>query len=560
MKRASLALMAVGLLMAAALAFGQTSPVERHFHSSAELVQIGETVTYPLDLAREGLVVPRVIGDTKIDRRLSDPRTVYYKLPQVWQHWVPAAKVEHRNVTLGTVHYTRTPPIWGIFKTSFLADFNANPDFPWETTFGLNIPHRTGKSPYETINFLSLPETDEGRLMPVAILGDERPIKWIYPPGTMLGEVIYVSHKGKKYVQEIRTRTKNDTNTTWFPGIYRPVKDRAEFQALTKLAYEPGRKYMAFRNPEEDEVFKIDGTVERLPDVPEPVVLSLLSRPFQDVTESDWHPAAEQDFHILPKDYSLGLLAKPDSVACASCHRQTQISVRNLIPREPKIQANPSKVGNIRGSDGIFTWHPFSMLSVKNDDAQVPGREIYVRRFDAQNGIVQILGHSQNPPKDYKLTLYVQKSLKPYELPTNPAYLHKEKGCNCGDKCPCGAKCDCGDKCDCEVTKADYQPFRDSRVVVQAPSNEQVVQVNVNQSPAKVQASSPSKYEWKYRTDQKLSEFPFRVWLYKLPENQFAGYWDASAQAFRPASADGQNYGPLQQPPIPVPSNLRFSR
>lgn len=541
------------------------SPGDKHFSVPPEHLRPGEAATYPVSPAALGITIPRIIGDTKVDRRLNDPRTVYYKLPPIWQHWVPASRTEHRNRALGSVYHTQTPAVWGVHPTSFLADFNANPDFPWEVTFGLNLPHRESVAKktaplYDTINFLSLPEDEEGQLIPVVVLTDERPIKWLFPPGTMVGEVIYVTHKGKRYVQEIRTRTKNPPATTWFPGVYRPVKDRQELQLLTRIAYEPSRRYMSFRNPEEDEVFRIEGTVEKLPDLPEAVVTSLLSRPFQDVTESDWHPASDTDFNILPRDYSLGLLKHTDSEACANCHRQTQISVRNLIPHEPKIQANPLKVGNIRGSDAVFTWHPFSYLSVQDNNVLLPAREVYLRRFDVSNGVVEMLKAGQKPRHTYLLTEFVQKSLKPYELPLDKQFLHPEKGCQCGATCPCladGGKCTCGDKCDCTATP-DLKQVLDGRVVLPAPPSDRVVRVNVNQAPARVTLSpAPSSqptqapvtdgYTWSRGGEVEADN---NFW-FLFRQGQLVGYAPVSSRVYVPL-IDGKAGAPTT-PPIPVP-------
>ncbi len=383
---------------------------------------------YPLDVAGSGLTLPRV-EDREIDRALRSPKTVFYKLPQVYQHYIPFSRVEIKNPVLGTLQYSFQKPVFGIHPASYLADFNANADFPWEATIGLNAAKKAKSDLYNTVNFISLPEDDiTGKLKPILLLTDERPIKWVFPSGTIAGEVIYVTHERKRYIQEVRTRKKTDDNAKWIPGVFRPVRDREEFQRLTGLRYVANKKFMLFRNPEEDEVFRLEGTVEQLPDVPANVTRALLSRPFQDVTKENWAPAAGQDFAITPKDYSFGLL-NPDTLVCAGCHRQTQISVRNLIPNEKLIVNNPDKVGNIRGCDGIFTWYPFDAQSVGRDSGS-----IHVRSHDLQKGIVQFAQRGQVPP-DYKLTLYVQQALKDYELPS-AGVLHEIDGKKPKDKEP----------------------------------------------------------------------------------------------------------------------------
>lgn len=377
---------------------------------------------YPVNLTNLQLSMP-VTSDVELKRILDDPKTIFYKLPPVWQHYIPSSKIEWTNVTLGTKKYFYTDPVWGIYFATFLGDFNANPLFPWETTIGLNSAHKDGDKSYQTVNFVNLPEDGTG-VVPILVI-NEYPIKWIFPPGTTVGEVIYVTHD-KKYVQEIRTRKKTEDCTEWEPKLYRPVANRAEFTAALGKDYTTAYKYFFFRNPQEDEVFKMEGLVERLPPMSEEKVKRLLARPFKEVSDDLWSPSSDQDFHILPKNYCFALLNSVDSITCASCHRQTQISVRNLTPKEPLVINNFPKVGNIRGCDAVFTWYPFSKKSVRNNsDEKEP--ELSLRLFDSKNKIVKVIDRDYygDELKKYKLTLFVQDSLKPYELPAT-RFLHQK--------------------------------------------------------------------------------------------------------------------------------------
>ena len=177
---------------------------------------------------------------------------------------------------------------------------------------------------------------------------------------------------------------------------------------------------MFFRNPQEDEVHKMDGLVEELPNVDEDIVKKLLSLPFKNVSSDNWSPTSNQDFHILPRDYGFGLISGVDPVACADCHRQTQISVRNLVPKDPTVINQPDTIGNIRGSDGIFTWHPFS----KYNNNYTESDSIFFRPYDVNNSLVIYTKFNPSPNK-YKLTLSVQKSLKEYELPGVQSSKHE---------------------------------------------------------------------------------------------------------------------------------------
>ena len=84
---------------------------------------------------------------------------------------------------------------------------------------------------------------------------------------------------------------------------------------------------------------------------------------------------------------------------------------------------NPEKVGNIRGSDGIFTWTPLDINTAAKDANDT--KQVYLRRYDRDNKIVTLYDpilHS-----DYKLTTYVQKSLADYELPKQQSVLNDKK-------------------------------------------------------------------------------------------------------------------------------------
>lgn len=391
----------------------------------------GPVFEYPLDLAKFGLTLPAT-ENAELRRLLDSQNTVFYKLAPVWQHYVPSSQIEYNNLTLQTKSYYNTKLVYGVYFTTFSPDFHANHNFPWETTVGLNVTFKEYKDkeksfadmPYQTINFINLPEAN-GTVSPILLLS-EYPIKWIFPVGTTVGEVLYVVHDGKKYIQEIRTRRKSDDASTWVPGMYRPIKDRLEFEQATGLrSYTAFNKYFHFRNPQEDEVFKMDGVVERLPALSDSEVKKLLAKPFKEVTvEAEvWSPAADQEFHIMPKNYCLSLLGSVDSHTCSNCHRQTQISVRNLTPKDPDVVKTPNKIGNIRGCDGVFTWHPFSLGSIRSSDTEGE-KPLGLRTYDTSKRFV-LTAPNGDPAygQSYKLTKFVQESLKSYELPAQH-FLH----------------------------------------------------------------------------------------------------------------------------------------
>lgn len=326
-----------------------------------------------------------------LDKLLRSRSITYYKLGPAYQQYVPTAR------------------LYKIYSDDVLVDFNSNKDFPWETTFGLNkVKQQKLDDNYYTINFLYTKK-------PVLVF-DNRPHFWIFPDDCMVGEIIYLKDGTEWLPMEIRLRTKK--GTTWEPNRFVPVRDRNEFITLTGKRYEPSKKYIFLRNNVENEVMKLEGMVERVPPLDKETVRLLLSRPFKRATDTQWSadtsvPASDDVFSIVPKDYSLGLLPSIDSDSCSKCHNQTQISVNRLVPKEPLIKYNPLKVGNIRGSDGVFSWHPFHEASIHTEVTN-QRRLIKYRDYDLKNRIVELY----NPAKKYtgyKLTYYVDMALAPEE-------------------------------------------------------------------------------------------------------------------------------------------------
>lgn len=355
---------------------------------------------------------PVRIADKELFERLMDTnRTVFYKLPQMWQRFNG-----HKDAFE-----------WGVYSVDIDREMHANFDFPWEGTVGLNTLIRQGDTSVDTINFISLPVSN-GKPLPIVVL-NKVPYVWIFPAGTMAGEIIYTRHEGKWWPQELRARIKDSLSVIWEPLILRPVANRQEFAAIALGAadYTPAKKWFHFRNPEENLVFEMEGFVERLPEVSPEVTKKMLRMYFKDVTYERWSdvsiaPSSDQAFGLFPKDYSFGLI-EPEPTNCAGCHRQTQVSVASLIPREPLVTRSGSRIGNIRGSDGIFTWHPFG----EGTDIKKQGGKLLLRKHDIDKGFVVVYTSGQSEPLDpnvYKLTEYVEREMQTLALPYEETLRH----------------------------------------------------------------------------------------------------------------------------------------
>lgn len=366
------------------------------------------TDEYPLNLNKLQIRMPTT-KDNRLADVLYDRRTIYYKLPQVYQHYINVEELAREGYNTRGLRSQ-----YAVYETTVHQDFNANRDFPWETTIGLNHAKKAKVEIYKTINFIKVPRGE------TILIVNERPIKWIFPDKTVVGEMLILEDPQTRYPFEIRTRTKE--KDTWIPRIYRPIKNKAELESFIG-EYNPGAKYLSLRNAEEDEVFKMEGVIEYIPNLSKPTVQSLLRRDFQDVTDEVWSdnsrtPTSKIEYNIFPINYTLGLIGDIGTTDCANCHRQTQISVRNLIPKEPLILQNLHMVGFIRGCDGIFSWYPFEKSSISTSVNDV-GRQLRYRDYDIRNNIIEPYDPQYKYP-NHIFTTYVKDSLADNEIPNTP--------------------------------------------------------------------------------------------------------------------------------------------
>ena len=68
----------------------------------------------------------------------------------------------------------------------------------------------------------------------------------------------------------------------------------------------------------------------------------------------------------MPVNYDAGFVSL-DSHSCMRCHNTTNQSVRNFDARRDWY-------GRIRGSDGIFSFHPFALESISSNGFAAPVR------------------------------------------------------------------------------------------------------------------------------------------------------------------------------------------
>lgn len=301
-----------------------------------------------------------VIEDKEIDVLLRGRDVIWYtedEMPRAYQDWEGALRGVHwawNNVSAnrgepygnGNREYPWAHPGGAIFGTNVLAD--------------RSLPHA-----------LILPEREEGGKWPVVWWNVRRGsqyagIRWLFPKGAVLVELLGISHDGYQYVVEIRMRTREIDG--WTTEVLKPFRSEEEYLAAIRSR---GREVSSYR-PSEQKLFTVSSRhpnppiksmSRKIPVLPaiEPSLASDLLRttPFRASLGYDWFPTTASSFHVVPK-VNRSFVTGSSSQDCMNCHRHTNVHVGNFDrPRD--------WYGRIRGSDGIFSFHPFdrSCISIR---------------------------------------------------------------------------------------------------------------------------------------------------------------------------------------------------
>ena len=265
--------------------------------------------------------------------------------------------------------------------------------FPFGETAGTD--HSTN---IVVANFLSLPQKN-GKLLPVTYWTNINPRaglglarwRWVYPLGTMLGELIYVrSSDGQLYLTEVRTRRRYESS--WSTNIYRPFptvnhlrkaieKLRPDWQSQPNLqrfmqelgrsdSIEPVTLAAGNRlNQAWSDTFNQSGFVDRLPIFNDEQLVKdlLIHTVFVSAYEAEWKrddgkvafaPTTSETFSIVPVNYEAGVLAVNET-SCTRCHQDAGRPIENFADRAELY-------GDIWGQDQIFSFHPWDESRIKS--------------------------------------------------------------------------------------------------------------------------------------------------------------------------------------------------
>jgi hypothetical protein len=352
------------------------------------------------------------VEDPAVADLLTDERLVLYsehEMPKAYQFWEGA---------FPGVHSAR----YNISANGSEPFGNGNREFPWAVPAGTHRAVRVS-----SFRFFRLPDDDEGRLMPVVWYRKRSRTDntfgygWTFPVGTVFGEVLMLKGpSGLDYTFELRIRRREVG--CWQVDAFRPfptaaslaqrIKElRPDWQERVPLAelcghLEGPRKLpvqtLADRQPHR-RVFQQTMGVDSLPATGDDSLVEelLTGTTFRSVLGATWRddadgvetcaPTTEASFHVVPASYDGGFVAVDDT-SCMRCHETANASVR-------QFDASRDWYGRVRGSDGIFSFHPFSIDSVSNNGY---ARTVRMRRELERAGALVRYDPARHPASVYQ--------------------------------------------------------------------------------------------------------------------------------------------------------------
>lgn len=355
-------------------------------------------------------MIPHV-ADADLRKILADPRLLLYteaEMPKAYQFW---------NGDLQGVH----SPSYNISADGSEPYGNGNREFPWGAPAGT---HRTEN--VEAFRFLWLPLDEAGKPKPIVwhrkvLRGDGTSgYAWTFPVGAVLGEVLAMpGPDGYAYTFEMRIRTREFGY--WDVDVLRPFPTAAELAKQIKnlrphweqapnlvravehleQPLEMHTHTLADHQPAK-RTFEQAMGIDPLPPLEDNELVSelLTSTTFRSAIGEVWRespsgvktyaPTTAKGFHIVPAKYDAGFV-QVDRTSCLRCHNSVN---------KPVTDFNPGRdwYGRVRGSDGIFSFHPYSLDSISDNGF---GRPIQMRPELENAGII-----AKFDPKVHKNAVY----------------------------------------------------------------------------------------------------------------------------------------------------------
>lgn len=352
--------------------------------------------------------LPKVENES-IQKIIDDPRLILYtekEIPRAHQDW--------EGLTQG-IH----TPWYDISANHDYRGFgNGNREFPWGTPAGT---HRCKN--VSSVRFLWLPLDSEGNRRPVVWFKDKENndgYAWLFPVGTVVGEVLRMKG-GDGYLYTFEMRIRRRAETKWLVDVFRPFPTSTDLLTAIKQlpAWNKNKQLVTLCANLESETpadlqtlashhpktvaFRSTAAVDPLPPLDSKIVAKLLNNAknygkfksslgvsWKDDSNSPAAPTSTTDFHIVPAKYDAGYI-DVDSKSCMRCHASTNEPVSTF-------EDDRDWYGRIRGSDGIFSFHPFEKSCISPYGTPQP---VVINKMMTDAGIIAAYDPAMHTTNDY---------------------------------------------------------------------------------------------------------------------------------------------------------------
>jgi len=373
--------------------------------------------------AQMKLSLPKV-DDLEVQTILNNPDTMWYD-----EHSFPPAYQDSYDDPKGVVGNDVDPDNVVSFNSLFKQRGRFH--FPFGVAAGLENTQGV-----RVVQFW-LPPRHEGKVLPVKYwLHEEgrrlRRWRWIFPVGTVFGEVLFIV-KGKYwYPFELRLRTR--FADAWAAKAFRPFTTALELAAAIKAAKGPliegasqTKLKTLVKHLESSDTLQphtvaatnfkksfptLKGAMDYLPPFgDDELVAQLLRRtPFKSAEGKVWKRSAKRKletyaaatkaaFSIVPAGYDGGMYAVND-IACRRCHQDAGRPFGHYY-------LQPLGYGELWGEDEIFTWSLFDLSGLdryQNDSTPTTDNDNrYIRKSFWNAGLVAQRHAKTDDPAFYQV-------------------------------------------------------------------------------------------------------------------------------------------------------------
>lgn len=327
------------------------------------------------------------VDDPGVQAILDDPALVLYtqsEIPTAYQDW---------SSGLPGIH----SPSYNVSANNREPFGNGNVEFPWGAPGGAHRAQNVA-----TFRFLWLPRDERGRRRPIVWYrkhlegSTSTGYAWTYPVGAVVGEVLQLrSPQGQLYTFELRVRKREQSE--WVVDVFRPFpasddlaqairehrtnwQDNPQLARLVQHLEQPSAlpKGTLMDAGHTRLTFHQSMGIDTLPPVgDDALVADLLTKSvFRSALGATWRkgtnnthtvaPTTQARFHIVPAQYDAGFI-EVDRISCMRCHETVNRHVNDFQPGRDWY-------GRVRGSDGIFSIHPFDPSCISRNGISQPAR------------------------------------------------------------------------------------------------------------------------------------------------------------------------------------------